>query len=428
MQATQPMSLSRRRWLAALSVGGLVATFPSRIFAQPSRARIVIAGGGWGGLAAARHLAFLVPTAEITLIEREAFFWSCPLSNKWLVGLLDEARLIRDHGLAAARHGWRLVRDEVVAIARERRHVIGRHGQYPYDFLILAMGIEHDYGAWFGDDETSARECRHSFPAAWTRAEEFQRLRQTLAKMEAGELLLSIPPAPYRCPPAPFERALLLAGWIAIRKLPIKITVLDANPPHPHFTRLFREYGELLAYRPQTRIEAVDLQKRQVRSEFETFRFDHAILMPPQRGPQLLQDAGLDERDAQGQTSGWAAVDPRTLGAPHDERIFFAGDLVGRVSQVFGHYPKTAEIAVRQGAFVAHQIAARLTGALPPDDLPAGVCHLTVRYDPPEALRFVSRFRRRGDGEIVQENESHRDPQPRGEDLAWQGSLLAEIF
>ncbi|MCX7896472.1 MAG: NAD(P)/FAD-dependent oxidoreductase [Rhodocyclaceae bacterium] len=422
------MFLKRRRLLLASALGWSLAR-PAYVYCRETRAKIVIAGGGWGGMSVARQLVAHLPNAEVIVIERQARFWSCPLSNKWLVGLLDESLLLHDTATAAARHGWRFVNEEVIAIDRRHRRVFTKENVYAYDFLVIALGIRHDYAVWFGADVLAAQRCRQSFPPAWTaEAEEFFRLRRQLMDLQQGELLMTIPPSPYRCGPAPYERALLLAGWFAATKRPVRLTVIDANPPHPLLTRSLREWGEHLQYWPQTSIMAVDLDERIAFSEFDRFRFDHAILMPPQRAAGLVEEAGLAEKDAQGRSTGWAAADPVTFAARDDEHIFFVGDVLGKVSDTFGHYPKTAEIAVRQGALVAQQIAARLSGRSPPQGFPHGVCHLTTRYAPPQAMTFVSRFRRRGDGELVQESTTHRNPLPAGEDIGWLRALLGEIF
>ncbi|MCX8087454.1 MAG: NAD(P)/FAD-dependent oxidoreductase [Rhodocyclaceae bacterium] len=420
------MLLKRRRFLAAGAALGAAALLPAaRAAARP---RVVIVGGGWAGLAAARHLGELAPEAGITLLERNARFWSCPLSNKWLVDQLDGGLLQHDYVAAARRWDYRFVQTEVRGIDRGARRVATTAGNFDYDWLVLAVGIRHDWSAWFGDDTESAALAQTRYPAAWTPGPEFAALREKLRGFKGGDLLLTIPPAPFRCPPAPYERAALLAGWFAERGIPARIAILDANPPFQEFQRLFREFGDRVAYRSQTPVVAIDLRARVAKTEFEEFGFDDAILMPPQQAGDLAWQAGLIGRDAKGRPTGWAAADPLTFASHDDERVFVIGDALGHVSDLFGHYPKSAHMAVRQGRLAALQIAARLRGAELPAGFPDSLCHIATRYAPPEAIRLAASYRLRGDGALVQTTKTERDPQPRGEDVAWLRGLLREVL
>lgn len=423
------MLMQRRRFLAAAASLGTAALLPGRARAAGApHGRVVIVGGGWGGLSAARHLRETAPGLDITLIERNAAFWSCPLSNKWLVGQLDGPRLRRDYAAAAQRWNYRFVRGEVSAIDRDRRQVVSSAGTFDYDWLVLAVGIRHDYAAWFGDDRETAEYARATYPAAWTPGAEFAVLRDKLHKFRGGDLLLTIPPAPFRCPPAPYERAVLLAGWFQSRGIPGRIIVLDANPPFQEFQRRFREFDEHIVYRTQMPVVSVDPRKRLVRTEFEDFGFDDAILMPPQQAGELAWQAGLIGRNAEGRPTGWAATDPLHFTARDDARIFMIGDMIDRVSPLFGHYPKSAHMATRQGRLVAEHIAARSRGEEATRDLPDSLCHIATRFDPPEAIRLATSYRLRGDGVLMQQSRTERDPQPRDEDVAWLQSLLGEIL
>lgn len=420
--------MKRRHFLLAAAAQGLALGLGGgRSAAAAAPPRVVIVGGGWGGLAAARALRELAPEADVSLIERQAAFWSGPLSNRWLVGQLDERHFRYDYQPAARSAGYRFIHDTVTAIDRERRRVVTGAGAFDYDWLILAAGIRHDYAAWFGDDATLAERTRTLFPAAYTAESEYFQLRERLTRFKGGDWLMTIPPAPFRCMPAPYERAVLLAGWFAARKLPARIVILDPNPPAQDFVRIFREFGPQLVYHSQVGISAVDPIKKTVQTEFEAFGFDEAILMPPQQAAEIAWQAGLIGRDGSGRPSGWAKTDPLSFASVEDERIFIIGDMIDRTSPIFGHYPKTAQMAVSQGRLAAKRIAALLQGRNPPPDLPGSLCHVTTRYAPPEAIRIEMAYRLRGDGAIMQQAKVNRDAQPRGEDLAWLQETLQSL-
>lgn len=419
------MLLARRRLLFA---GGALACAPLLPRAAPAR-RVVVVGGGWGGLSAARHLRGLAPELDVVLIERDARFRSLPLSNKWLVGQLDGARLVRDQRDAARAAGYRHVQAEVTAIDRDRRRVITAAGGFDYDWLVLALGVREDYAAWFGADRETAAFARARYAGAYGDATELDALKARLAAFTGGTLLMTIPPLPYRCPPAPYERAVLIAGWLDARRVPGRLLVLDPNTPPLGFQQRFDErHAERIDYRSQTRILALDPRRRTVRTEFDEFGFDDAILMPPQQAGELAWRADLIGTDAAGRPTGWVAADPLSFVARADARIFIVGDMLDRVSPLFGHYPKSGQMASRQGRGVARQIAALARGTMPPLEFPDSVCHIATRFDPPEALRIETSYRRRGDGEIQQQARTTRDAQPRGEDLAWAEEMFGELF
>ena len=409
--------------------------FAAGVFAPPLRAapaaRVVIVGGGWGGLACARALRWVAPTLNVTLIERDAGFFSLPLSNRVLAGTLDAARLQFDARAAAARHGYLRIEAGVTAIDRDKRRVRWPGGEAAYDWLVLAPGIRYDWSPWFGDDTDAAALCAQRFPCGM-RAGEFADLRRLLDGYAGGDLLMNVPLQPARCPPAPYERAVAIAARIRRERLKARLILIDPGPGALGFRSLFAErYRDEIVHLTNATITHVDPVARRVRTEFDDIRFDAALLAPPQQAGELVWQAGLVGAEAGGEggrPGGWATVQPLSLRAVDDERIFVIGDAVGSVSPLFGHYPKSAHVAVRMAGIVAGEIAARAAGREAAAALPDSVCHVASDVAPAESLRIDARFHQRGDGVIVQTVRQHRDPQPRGEDEAWLASLVAEAF
>lgn len=433
------MEYSRRRflsaalgtsaWGAAVCAGALQAQRARA--AEPSRTsagRVVVVGGGWGGLSAARHLRALAPAIDVTLVERNAGFESLPLSTQWLAGSLPAETLRRDYAAAARAWGYRRVQATVQAIDRDRREVRTDAGPLPYDWLVLAAGIRHDWRAWFGDDAETAAFAAREFPCGF-RPGELGALKRKLDAWRGGILLMTLPPQPSRCPPAPYERATMIAARMQREKIRGKLILLDPGPGILGFRQLFEDrYADEVRHVAHAAIRSVDPRARRVRTEFDEFAFDDAILMPPQQAADLAWDAGLIGRGEDGRPTGWAAQHPLRLHALADERIFLVGDLIGPVSPLFGHYSKNAHVAVRLGRIAAAEIAARAAGREAAMELPDSVCYVASDFDPPESLRIDTEYRLRGDGAIMQISRQHRDPQPRGEDVAWARETLAELF
>jgi NADPH-dependent 2,4-dienoyl-CoA reductase/sulfur reductase-like enzyme len=426
------MAFTRRRMLAAA-----LAACAAPLFAQQAPAllpaskgrRVVVVGGGWGGLSAARQLRALAPELEVVLVERNPAFFSMPLSNKWLAGLVDEQLLTHDYRAAAKNHGYAFLQAEVTAIDRERRRVHTAGGAVDYDWLVLAVGIRHDYAAWFGDDARAVAHARQNFFCAWTPGGEFRALKAKLEGFKGGELVMTIPPPPYRCQPAPYERALMIGHLFKTRAVPGRLTLLDPNPLPQRFADVFREqYKDQVVHVPHARVKTIDPFAKTIVTEFDDIRFDDALLMPPQQAGDLAWQAGLIGRDAEGKPTGWAAQDPLHLNAVGDERVFLAGDMIDRASPLFGHYPKSGHMAARLGRIAAQEIAARARGNAPGTMLPESSCFVTTRLEPQESMRLDTQYRLRGDGLIVQASRQNVDPNPRGEDVGWAKGMFAELF
>ena len=426
------MSFTRRNFLAvALAAGAapLFAQEPPALLPAAKGRRVVVVGGGWGGLSAARHLRALAPELEVVLLERNPAFFSMPLSNKWLAGLVDEKLLAHDYRAAAQAYGYAFVQAEVGAVDRERRRVHTAQGTLDYDWLVLAVGIRHDYAAWFGDDRRAIDEARARFACAWTPGGEFRALQARLDNFKGGDLVMTIPPPPYRCQLAPYERALVIAHLFKSRAVPGRLTLLDPNPPPQRFADVFEEqYKGQIQVVPHARVKSVDPFAKTIATEFDDIRFDEAILMPPQQAGDLAWQAGLIGRDKDGKPTGWAAQDPLHLHALGDERVFLVGDLIDRASPLFGHYPKSGHLAAHLGRIAAQEIAARARGVAPEALLPESRCFVTTRMEPQESLRVDTQYRVRGDGLIVQTTKQNFDPNPRGEDVEWAKGMFGELF
>jgi NADPH-dependent 2,4-dienoyl-CoA reductase/sulfur reductase-like enzyme len=320
------MPATRRQFLLATTA---VLCAPA-IVARPARPVVIVIGGGWAGLTAARQLA---GACDVLLIERQAQFVSLPLSNRWLAGRADERRLVQDYAATATAFGYRLLTAEVREIDRQRRQVVSSAGRFAYDWLVLASGISEDTAGLFAGDVAAARHCQEHFASAYTAGAPLAALKRRLAEFAGGEFLLTLPLAPYRCPPAPYERAVIIAHAIRTRGLKARLTVVDPNPPWPAFQRIFNErYRAQVNYLPNTRLRQLDPYAQVATLDIDELRFAAAIIMPAQGAGPLCRAAGLTGPD-----SAWAATDARHFGARADERVFVVGDSVGAVSPLSGH-------------------------------------------------------------------------------------------
>jgi NADH dehydrogenase FAD-containing subunit len=371
---TRISSRSRRQFvqasgagLAALAAPALIAGCAGAGPAQP-KARVAVVGGGWGGMSAARALVDENAGLAVTLVEANERFMSCPMSTHYIAGYQPESDFQFGYE-ALDRLGIRRVTATVVELDRAKKALVLADGRrIEYDFLVLSPGIEYMEEAVAG-----YADARELAPVGF-RAFEQSAVRRQFDRFlsQGGEFVVTVPAQPYRCPPAPHERAFLLAELVQQRKVKGKIIVLDANaapmPPaiQPAIMQAYSErYRNVVEYIPQAALQGIDAGRRTMHTSVGDFRFDAANVVLPMRAPALVRKAGLGER--------WAAVKLPSFQAAADEDVYVIGDSVG------APLPKSGHLAFEAGSRVAVHIAARVRGAAPVGptgtvDLPNAVC------------------------------------------------------
>lgn len=332
-----------------------------------AKPQVVVVGGGWGGLGAVRALA-AEQVAAVTLVEPNERFMSCPMSGHYVAGVGSLDELLHSYQRVEALPGVQRVRARVQAIERDRREVVLDNGQrLRYDHLVLSPGIEY-----MEESLPGFAAAREALPVGF-RAFEHQAVRAQVERFYAqgGTFVISAPKPPYRCPPAPYERAMLIAEQVKKRGVRGKIVFLDANAaPTPAPTAqpilgALKTYADVIDYRPNVELQAVDAGRRTLQTSAGELRYDHANLVLPMRAHALVRQAGLGQR--------WADVELPTFQAKADARIFVIGDAQGSPQ------PKSGQVAFGQGRAVGEEIARRLRGQTGPVpaaelELPVGIC------------------------------------------------------
>lgn len=368
--------MQRRHLIAA---GGLALAG----CATPTAAvgRVVVVGGGFGGATAARYLKLWGGAAvDVTLVERHEAFISCPMSNLVIAGARDLASI--SHGYAGLQaQGVKRVRGEVVAIDPARRSVQLADGSRIHgDRLILAPGI-----GLLPDDVPGLSAAFASGRAvhAWQAGAQTLSLRRQLEALpDGGVVLMSIPKAPYRCPPGPYERACLIASWLRRTRPRAKLLVLDANPEVQSKKALFerafaQHHAGVLEYRPNAELKAVTADGV-ARFEFEDVKADVLNLIPPQRAGDLaLPFANVNRR--------WVGMDWLTMEAQAAPGVHVVGDAILSAPGM----PKSGHLANQQAKLAAAAVLQLLKGeAVNPEPLVMNTCYSFVTPD--EAMHVAS--------------------------------------
>ncbi|WP_288254517.1 FAD/NAD(P)-binding oxidoreductase [uncultured Hydrogenophaga sp.] len=397
--------------------------------------RVVVCGGGWGGLTTAKYLRQLAPGAEVVLLERNPVFFSCPISNKWLVDMVDTSFITHDYLRVSERHGYRFIQAEVLEVDRGAKRVVTSLGALDYDYLVLAPGIRYNYEAWFGNDRRVADATRARFPAAYVSNAEHFTLKQALHNFKGGDWVMTLPPPPQRCPPSPYERACMVAWYFKKNNIKGKVTILDhkdgVRPIGPGFRAAFNElYKDYITYVPNAHVQSIDPFKKEIKTDAGDMKFDHAVLMAPHQAGDLAWKADTIGRTSEGKPNGWADVDPLMLHLKGDPSVYVIGDAVGVVSPQFAFYPKSAHVANKHGHIVAGYIAERVAGRDPKLTLPDNLCYMMVNGEPREAIsvQFDYKVNDKGVIEQTQIDVNQRSGDLVKENFRWAGLKFEDMF
>lgn len=413
-----------------------LVTTPAEVLLPKGKApRIVVVGGGWGGLTVAKQLRLLAPQAEVVMLERNPVFFSCPLSNKWLIDVVDSSFLTFDYLRVSERHGYKFVQTEVLEVDRAARRVVTTQGSLDYDYLVIAAGIRYNYEAWFGNDRRAADAARARFPAAYVPNAEHVALKRALHDFKGGDWVMNLPAPPQRCPPSPYERACMVAWHFKTNKIPGRVTILDHKPRimpiGAGFKAAFDElYKDYITYVPNAQVQEVDPFAKRIKTSAGDMRFDHAVLMAPHQAADIAWKAGAIGTNAQGKPSGWADIEPRRLHLKSDDRVYVIGDAVGEVAPSFRFYPKSGHVANAHGHIVAGYIAQRLAGKEPELKLPDNLCYMLVNGSPREAISVQFDYTVNAQGVIEQQqiDDNERRAELVAENFRWAGLKFEDMF
>jgi NADPH-dependent 2,4-dienoyl-CoA reductase/sulfur reductase-like enzyme len=361
---------TRRDVARGISTTIATSMLPWPALAQ-SAARIVVIGGGFGGASCARALRRLDAKLQVTLIEPNRIFTACPFSNEVIAGLRQlQAQQFNYDSIAA--EGVKIVAQAATKIDPQARNVgLADGGSVSYDRLVLSPGIDLRFDALPGYDEAAALKMPH----AWKAGDQTILLRKQIEAMEdGGTVVLAVPAAPLRCPPAPYERASLIAHYLKNKKPRSKILILDAKDGFSQqrlfeaaWKELYPGMIERIALSQGGRVTSVDPTTNTIITDFGNYTAEVASVIPPQRAGRIAEIAGAADN------TGWCPIDPTSFASKLVPNIHVIGD-----ATIAGGIPKSASAAHAQGKACAAAIVNMLSGKSPETPRLTGACYNTV--------------------------------------------------
>lgn len=366
------MAFDRREFLkvsagvaGAASLGSLAGCAGTGPAAGGARPKVVIVGAGFGGATCARYLKLWEPRIELTVIEPNDVFTSCPYSNTVLAGINNMQDITFGYdNVKKVVDKW--VKDTVTGIDTAGRTVKTAGGAtFAYDRLVLAGGIELMFNAVQGYDAEAQKTVMH----AWRAGPQTATLRRQLEAMpDGGVFVMSVPRAPYRCPPGPYERACTVASYFKKAKPKSKIIVLDGNEDLVSKKGLFlaawrKHFGygtpnSMIDYRPNNMPRAVDPKKMVVGTEFDEVKGDVINVVPPMRAAEICGMAGA-RLGLDGKEGPWCAIDFRTFESMHVKNVHILGD------STLTNFPKSGSVANNTAKMAASAIVEMVNGREP---------------------------------------------------------------
>lgn len=387
--------MQRRQFVQTLGAGSALGAASlmsgcASVGGGASIGKVVVVGGGYGGATAAKYLRmFSEGTVDVTLVEPNATFISCPISNLVVGGYKTMADITTPYDNLQARHGVKLVKDMVTAIDPAKKVVkLAGGGELPYDRVIVSPGIDFMWETLPGMTSAAAKD---KVLHAWKAGPQTVALRKQLEAMpDGGVYALTIPQAPYRCPPGPYERACLVAAYFKKAKPKSKVIIFDANDDIQSKKGLFMKawsehYKGIIEYRPKHKVVDVDAATNTLKFEFnDDFKASVANVVPDMRAGDIAVKTGLATANKR-----WCEIDWQT----HESVAVKGVHVLGDALQIAPLMPKSGHMANQHAKVCAAAVVSLLQGKAPPAlPLYANTCYSFVTDEDVVHVASVHRY------------------------------------
>jgi NADH dehydrogenase FAD-containing subunit len=307
------------------------------------------------------------------------------MSNLWLVDRVSLDYLTHDYLEAARNNNYKFFQATATGMDKKGKLLHTTKGDIEYDYIVFAPGIDYDYSFITKDFELE-QKLRQEYPAGFKPHEHFT-LKKKVQNFKKGNFIMTVPKGNYRCLPAPYERACLVAAYFKAKNLDAKVILLDENNDivikeegfHSAFDEL---YGEYLEYHPNSKIETIDLEEKFIETEWDEFAFEDASIYPPVRGAKILEKVGIAKDTVFNRLEG--NINGLTYEVIGHKDIYISGD-----ARPMG-FSKSGNTSITEGIYVAKCIANKIAKKEPaPWQSPTTLCYSAVSISPERAI-FVN--------------------------------------
>lgn len=369
------MLMKRRDFLKVGAAAGALASLYGCAGGNKASGHVVVVGGGYGGATVAKYLRMWSEGAvQVTLIERNPTFISCPISNLVIGGSKTLEDITVSYDGLKNKWGVRVIQDDVIAVDAAKKTVsLKAGGSLSYDRLVLSPGVDF---MWDQVPGLNNADAQGKILHAWKAGAQTVALRKQLESMkDGGTYAISIPKAPYRCPPGPYERACLVADYFKQHKPRSKVVILDANEDVVSKKGLFTKawsdlYKGIIDYRNNSEVKDVEVATNTAVLEFDKFKADVLNVIPPHRAGDIAAKSGLKLINNRWVDINWLSMESTSTPGVH-----VLGDAIFPAPTM----PKSGHMANQHGKLAAAAILNLLAGQEPnPEPVVMNTCYSFV--------------------------------------------------
>ena len=369
------MLMKRRDFLKVGAAAGAMASIYGCAGGGKASGHVVVVGGGYGGATIAKYLRMWSEGGvQVTLIERNPTFISCPISNLVIGGTKTMEDITISYDGLKSKWGVRVVQDDVVAVDAAKKTIsLKAGGAMSYDRLVLSPGVDFMFDQIPGLNNADAQS---KILHAWKAGAQTVALRKQLESMkDGGTYAIAIPKAPYRCPPGPYERACLVANYFKQSKPKSKVVILDANEDVMSKKGLFTKawsdlYKGMIEYRNNSEVKDVEVATNTAVLEFDKFKADVLNVIPPHRAGDIAAKSGIKLIN-----NRWVDINWLSMESTSTPGIHVLGDAVFPAPTM----PKSGHMANQHGKLAAAAILNQLAGLEPnPEPVVMNTCYSFV--------------------------------------------------
>lgn len=365
------------------------------------KTKIAILGGGFAGLSVAKFLKEFDSSLDITVIEKRALFISCPYSNTWLGGLKDinYDSLCFDYNSAVEKYGYNFLNEEISNVNIKDKTIHTSNRLVEYEYVIFALGIEYNYEDIL-KDVNKITKAKTLTPAGLKPGSEQLKLKKMVESTKSGNFVITVPNGSYKCPPAPYERACMIANYFKTNKIDAKVVILDSREKPAAKAKAFLEvfstlYKDFIEYKPLCNFKDIDFDKKQItyeefdKRELEFVKkeisYKEASIMPTNKAHTLLEKSGLALYK-----NGWAKLQNPSFRSVSDDSVYVIGDAQGEYK-----FPKSAQMAYSTSLILAKELFYRISGKKfnYKENLPGNVCYSMVSENSAIAVNHSYTFK-----------------------------------
>lgn len=355
--------LDRRNFLRAAGITSAASLLPRALRAAVP-ARVVVVGGGFGGATVAKYLRLWGAGVQVTMVDPNPSHLSCILSNLVVTGDMALSGITISYATLKSRYGVEVLQGTALSIdpagnALAVRLSNGTSKTLAYDHLVLSPGIDFvpAPGNW----------NMNLTPHAWQAGPQTTLLKNQLAAMRNNDrFVMTIPKAPYRCPPGPYERACVVADYLKRKgRIGAKVIVLDANPgitaePEAFGTAFNVTHAGVIEYYTNATVQSVDSATRSIVTTVRSVSNAKVLnYIPNQKAGSIAATLPVDG-------VGFVPVNPLTYATAAYPNVHVIGDSCAVPATDLKGVPKSGHMANSEAKVCADAII-RALGGLPPD-------------------------------------------------------------